>query len=88
VLMSRLVQGIEEQLTVELGLRSPAVGGVRRPWTGFSGEAKFDSLLGELHRGMHGLLLGSDAARRGSAGWSTVAGDRVAAGTPCAGQCW
>jgi hypothetical protein len=26
VLMSRLVQGIEEQLTVELGLRSPAVG--------------------------------------------------------------
>jgi hypothetical protein len=24
--MSRLVQGIEEQLTVELGLRSPAVG--------------------------------------------------------------
>jgi hypothetical protein len=26
VLMSRHVQGIEEQLTVELGLRSPAVG--------------------------------------------------------------
>jgi hypothetical protein len=26
VLMSRLVQGIEEQLTEELGLRSPAVG--------------------------------------------------------------
>jgi hypothetical protein len=62
-------------------------GEVRRPWTGFSGEAKFDSLLGELHRGMHGLLLGSDTARRGSAGWSTVAGDQVAAGTPCAGQC-
>jgi hypothetical protein len=62
-------------------------GEVRRPWTGFSGEAKFDSLLGELHRGMHGLLRGSDAAGRGSAGRPTVAGDRVAAGTPCAGQC-
>jgi hypothetical protein len=62
-------------------------GEVRRPWTGFSGEAKFDSLLGELHRGMHGLLRGSDVARRGSAGRSTVAEDRVAAGTPCAGQC-
>jgi hypothetical protein len=60
---------------------------VRRPWTGFSGEAKFDSSLGELHRGMHGLLRGSDAAGRGSAGRSTVAGVRVAAGTPCAGQC-
>jgi hypothetical protein len=62
-------------------------GEVRRSWTGFSGEAKFDSLLGELHRGMHGLFRGSDAAGRGSAGRSTVAGDRVAAGTPCAGQC-
>jgi hypothetical protein len=62
-------------------------GEVRRPWTGFSGEAKSDSLLGELHRGMHGLLQGSDAAGRGSAGRSTVAGDRVAAGTPCTGQC-
>jgi hypothetical protein len=86
VLMSRLVQGIEEQLTVELGLRSPTVGEVRRPWTGFSGEAKFNSLLGELHRGRHGLFRGSDAAGRGSAGRSTVAGDRVAAGTPRAGQ--
>jgi hypothetical protein len=62
-------------------------GEVRRPWTSFSGEAKFDSLLGELHRGLHGLLWGSDAAGRGSAGRSTVAGVRVAAGTPCAGQC-
>jgi hypothetical protein len=35
---------------------------------------------------MHGLLRGSDAAGRGSAGRSTVAGVRVAAGTPCAGQ--
>jgi hypothetical protein len=49
-------------------------------------EAKFDSSLGELHRGMHGLLRGSDAVGRGSAGRSTVAGNRVAAGTPCAGQ--
>jgi hypothetical protein len=62
-------------------------GEVRRPWTGFSSEAKFDSLLGELHRGMHGLLRGSNAAGRGSAGQSTVAGVWVAAGTPCAGQC-
>jgi hypothetical protein len=61
-------------------------GEVRRLWTGFSGEAKFDSSLGELHRGMHGLLRGSDVAGRGSTGRSTVAGDRVAAGTPCAGQ--
>jgi hypothetical protein len=62
-------------------------GEVRRPWTGFSGEAKFNSLLGEHHRGMHGLLRGSDVAGRGSVGQSTVAGDRVAAGMQCAGQC-
>jgi hypothetical protein len=61
-------------------------GEVRRSWTGFSGEAKFDSLLGELHRGMHGLLQGSDAAGRGSVGRSTMADIRVAAGTPCVGQ--
>jgi hypothetical protein len=61
-------------------------GEVRRPWTGFSGEAKSNSLLGELHRGLHGLLRGSGAAGRGSIGRSTVAGDRVAAGTPFAGQ--
>jgi hypothetical protein len=35
---------------------------------------------------MHGLLRGSDAAGRGSAGRSTVAGVRVAAGMPFAGQ--
>jgi hypothetical protein len=62
-------------------------GETRRPWTGFSGEAKFDSLLGELHRGMHGLLRGTGAAGRGSVGRSTVAGVRLAAGTPCTGQC-
>ena len=61
-------------------------GEVRRPWTGFSGEAKSDSLLGELHRGMHGLFRGSGVAGKGSIGRSTVAGARVAAGTPCAGQ--
>jgi hypothetical protein len=61
-------------------------GEVRRPWTGFSGEANSDSLLGELHRGMHSLLRGLDGVGRGSAGWSTVAGDRAAAGTPCTGQ--
>jgi hypothetical protein len=58
----------------------------RRPWTGFSGEAKSDSLLKELHRGMHGLFRGSSVAGKGSAGRSTVAGDRVAAGTLFAGQ--
>jgi hypothetical protein len=61
-------------------------GEVRRPWTGFSGEAKSDSLLGELHRGMHGLFRGSGVTGKGSAGRSTVAGDRVAAGTLAAGQ--
>jgi hypothetical protein len=61
-------------------------GEVRRPWTGFSGEAKSDSLLGELHRGMHGIFRGSGVAGKGSAGRSTVAGDRVAAGMPFAGQ--
>jgi hypothetical protein len=61
-------------------------GEVRRPWTGFSDEVKSDSLLGELHRGMHGLFRGSGVAGKGSVGRSTVAGARVAAGTPCAGQ--
>jgi hypothetical protein len=61
-------------------------GEVRRPWTGFSGEAKSDSLLGELHRGMHGLFRGSGVTGKGSAGRSTVAGDRVVAGTPFVGQ--
>jgi hypothetical protein len=61
-------------------------GEVRRPWTGFSGVAKSDSLLGELPRGMHGLFQGSGVAGKGSVGRSTVAGARVAAGTPCAGQ--
>jgi hypothetical protein len=61
-------------------------GEVRRSWTGFSGEAKSDSLLGELHQAMHGLFRGSGVAGKGSAGRSTVAGDRVATGTLSAGQ--
>jgi hypothetical protein len=61
-------------------------GEVRRPWTGFSGEAKSDSLLGELHRGTHNLSWGSDGVGKVSTGRSTVVGDRVAAGTPLAGQ--
>jgi hypothetical protein len=61
-------------------------GEVQRPWTGFSGEAKSDSLLGELHRGMHGLFRGSGVAGKGSADQSTVVGDRVTAGTSFARQ--
>jgi hypothetical protein len=61
-------------------------GEVRRPWTSFSGEAKSDSLLGELHRGKHSLFRGSGVAGKGSAGRSTVVENRVAAGTLSAGQ--
>jgi hypothetical protein len=53
-------------------------GEIRRPWTGFSGEAKSDSLLEELHRGMHSLFWGSGVAGKSSAGRSMVVGDRVA----------
>jgi hypothetical protein len=61
-------------------------GEVRRPWTGSSGEANSDSLVGELHRGVHSLLRGLDGVGKGSVGRSTVAGARAAAGTPCTGQ--
>ena len=61
-------------------------GEVRRPWTCFSGEAKSDSLLGELHRGVHSHFQGSGVVEKGSVGRSTVAGARVAAGTPFEGQ--
>jgi hypothetical protein len=61
-------------------------GGVRRPWTGLFGEANSDSLVGELHRGVHSLLRGSDGVGKGSAGRSTVAGDRAAADTLCTGK--
>jgi hypothetical protein len=49
-------------------------GGVRRPWTGLSGEANFNSSLGELHRGVRSLHRGLDGAGKGLAGRSTVAG--------------
>jgi hypothetical protein len=61
-------------------------GEVRRPWTGFSGEANSDSSLGELHRGVHSLFQGSSVAGKGSVGRSTVTGDRAAAGTSCTGK--
>jgi hypothetical protein len=35
---------------------------------------------------VHSLFQGSGVAGKGSVGRSTVAGARVAAGTPCAGQ--
>jgi hypothetical protein len=61
-------------------------GGVRRPWTGLSGEANSDSSLGELHRGVHSLLRGLDGVGKGLVGRSRVAGFRAAAGTPCTGK--
>ena len=61
-------------------------GGVRRPWTGFSGEANSDSLLGELHRGVHSLLRGLDGVGEGSVGWSTVAGGSGGRGHAMHGQ--
>jgi hypothetical protein len=50
---------------------------LRRPWTGLSGEADFDSSLGELHRGVLSLLRGLDGVvkaglaglRRQGLGW-------------------
>jgi hypothetical protein len=59
---------------------------VRRLWTGFSVEANSDSLLGELHRGVHSLFQGLDGVGKGSVDRSTMAGARVAVGTPCTGQ--
>jgi hypothetical protein len=61
-------------------------GGVRRPWTGLSGEANFDSLLGEPHRGVHSLLRGLDGAGKGSVGRSTVAGGSGGRGHAVHGQ--
>jgi hypothetical protein len=61
-------------------------GEVWRLWTGFSGEANSDSLLGELHRGVHSLLRGLNGVGKGSVGRSTMSGDRAAAGTPCTGK--
>jgi hypothetical protein len=61
-------------------------GGVRRLWTGLSGEANSDSSLGELHRGVHSLLRGSDGVGKGSAGRSTVAGGSGGRGHAVHGQ--
>jgi hypothetical protein len=59
---------------------------LRRPWTGLSGEVGFDSLLGELHWGVHTRLQGSDGVGKGWAGRSTAAVARVAADTPRTGK--
>jgi hypothetical protein len=59
---------------------------LRRPWTGLSGEAEFDSSLGELHRGVLTHLRGLDGVGKGWAGRSTAAGALVAADTPCTGK--
>jgi hypothetical protein len=61
-------------------------GGVRRPWTGLSGEANSDSSLGELHRGVLSLLRGSDGVGKGSVGLSTVAGGSGGRGHAVHGQ--
>jgi hypothetical protein len=59
---------------------------VRRPWTGLSDEANSDSSLGELHRGVHSLLRGSDGVGKGSVGRSTVAGRSGGRGHAVHGQ--
>ena len=46
---------------------------LRRPWTGLSGEADFDSSLGELHRGVLTRLRGLDRGREGL-GWPVYGG--------------
>jgi hypothetical protein len=61
-------------------------GGVRRPWTGLSGEANSDSSLRELHRGVLSLLRGSDGVGKGSVGRSTVAGGSGGRGHAVHGQ--
>jgi hypothetical protein len=61
-------------------------GGVRRPWTGLSGEANSDSSLGELHRGVHSLLRGLDEVGKGSVGQPTVAGGSGGRGHAMHGQ--
>jgi hypothetical protein len=55
---------------------------LRRPWTGLSGEADFDSSLGELHRGVLSFLRGLDGVRKDLVGRSMAAEVRVAADTP------
>jgi hypothetical protein len=60
--------------------------GVWRPWTGLSGEANLDSLLGELHRGVLSPLRGLDRVGKGLAGRSTVAGTSGSRGHAVHGQ--
>jgi hypothetical protein len=62
------------------------LGGVRRPWTGLSGEANSDSSLRELHRGVLSLLRGSDGVGKGSVGRSMVAGGSGGRGHAVHGQ--
>jgi hypothetical protein len=59
---------------------------LRRPWTGLSGEAGFDSLLWELHWGVHTRLRGLDRVGKGWAGRSMAAVARVAADTSRTGK--
>jgi hypothetical protein len=61
-------------------------GGVRRPWTGLSGEANSDSSLGELPRGVLSLLRGLDGVGKGPVGRSTVAGGSGGRGHAVHGQ--
>jgi hypothetical protein len=61
-------------------------GGVRRPWTGLSGEANFDSSLGELHRRVLSPLRGLDGVGKGSAGRSMVVGGAGGRGHAVHGQ--
>ena len=61
-------------------------GGVRRPWTGLSSEADFDSSLGELHRGVHSLIRRLDGVGKGPVGRSTVAGGSGGRGHAMHGQ--
>jgi hypothetical protein len=59
---------------------------LRRPWSGLSIEAGFDSLLVELHRGVLTRLRGLDGVGKSWAGRSMEAGARVAADTPRTGK--
>jgi hypothetical protein len=61
--------------------RSTHSGGVAN-----SGEADFDSSLGELHRGVLTRLRGLDGVGKGWASRSTAAGARVVADTPRTGK--
>jgi hypothetical protein len=60
--------------------------GVRRPWTGLSGEANSDSSLGELHQGVLSPLQRSDGVGKGLVGRSTVAGRSGSRGHVVHGQ--